>query len=142
MAEVASVAARDVVNRFALCVAAVMTAETCAEHHTVVHVRDRRPGSCAVAIITTARSRDVIGWYASRGHLSASRVAGTTLSWCAFKNTADMAAFAFNACMGPREYKTSFEMIESKLLMFGGSGLQCQENASTEHYEAYYPQNR
>lgn len=105
----------------------------------MVHVRDRAKGVRVVAIITSDRRRDMIGWFTGRGDLPASRVARITVRWCALKYTADMATFALNAFVGPREQKTRLKMIKIELPRFGGSGLRCQESASTEQYNAYKP---
>ena len=76
-----------------------------------------------MAIITSDRRGDMIGWFACRGHLPASRVARITIGWCAFKYTADMATFALDAFMGPREQKTRLEMVKIELRWLGSSCL-------------------
>lgn len=139
VAILAGVVGGDVVRRLALCCTAVMTAEACAEHRSVVHVWDRSPGTRVVTIITGGLSWNMISWFTCRRHLSAWCVAGMTLRWCTFKNAADMARFALDPSMGPREQKTCSEMIKIKTLGFDGFGVRCREYASTERYDAYKP---
>ncbi len=135
VAIVAVVTARNVVDRLAFGCTAIMAVKTRADNGVVVHVGDRSPGACMVAIVACGPGADMIHGFSRSGNRSALRVTGLTLSRRAFKNPPDMATFARDAIVGPREQKTRREMIKFKPSGLRSYGLRCQKDASTEQQD-------